>query len=341
LKASRSASVHQLRSAPSCVELAALVVEAVADLVADHGADGAVVHRVVGLQVEEGRLQDGGREHDLVGERVVVGVDGLRRHAPLGLVNRLAGARGLACPLETRGAQAVADRVARHHLQAAVVAPLLGVADLDQVGGELLLGAGLGLGAHPGEAVQAVAKAAQQVLDQADHALLGLGREMLGDVDATERLAQRAVDLVDALLPARLLLGGALQRRALVGEARVAEGLGQGVGVGVQQVQLEVVAPLLDGQLGQQLGGAGLRRGLAERQVLAALQPGALEEGGPVHAGRFLGQLGQGARVVELDRVAQFDLVPLRLGQLALDGQGVVGGLVGVAQPASRPSVTR
>ena len=73
------------------VEAAALVVEAVAHLVADHGADAAVVHRIVGVEVEERRLQDGGGEDDLVADGVVVGVDGLRRHAPLLGVDRLAG----------------------------------------------------------------------------------------------------------------------------------------------------------------------------------------------------------------------------------------------------------
>ena len=48
------------------VELAALVVEAVGHLVADHRADAAVVDRHVGVRVEERRLQDGGREDDLV-----------------------------------------------------------------------------------------------------------------------------------------------------------------------------------------------------------------------------------------------------------------------------------
>jgi hypothetical protein len=57
---------------------------------ADHRADRAVVQRIVGLRIEERRLQDGGREHDLVLQRVVVGVDRLRRHAPLGLVGGLA-----------------------------------------------------------------------------------------------------------------------------------------------------------------------------------------------------------------------------------------------------------
>ena len=48
------------------VELRALVVEAVADLVADDRADAAVVDGVVGVGVEERRLQDRGGEDDLV-----------------------------------------------------------------------------------------------------------------------------------------------------------------------------------------------------------------------------------------------------------------------------------
>ncbi len=59
-------------------------------LVADHHSDSAVVDGVVGVGVEERRLKDGSREADLVGRRVVVGVDGLRRHSPFGLVGRLA-----------------------------------------------------------------------------------------------------------------------------------------------------------------------------------------------------------------------------------------------------------
>jgi hypothetical protein len=44
----------------------ALIVEAVADLVADHRADAAIVHRIVGIGIEEGRLQDRGREEDRI-----------------------------------------------------------------------------------------------------------------------------------------------------------------------------------------------------------------------------------------------------------------------------------
>ena len=61
-----SASRPPVAQVAVAVELAALVVEAVADLVADHGADRAVVHRVVGVGVEERRLEDRGGEDDLV-----------------------------------------------------------------------------------------------------------------------------------------------------------------------------------------------------------------------------------------------------------------------------------
>ena len=57
-----SSGVHQSRSRPCGVELAALVVEAVRQLVADHAADRAVVDRRIGVGVEDRRLQDAGRE---------------------------------------------------------------------------------------------------------------------------------------------------------------------------------------------------------------------------------------------------------------------------------------
>ena len=98
----------------------ALVVEAVADLVADHRADRAVVDGVVGVGVEERRLQDGCGEDDLVAQRVVVGVDRLRRHQPLVLAHRAAelaelvgrcGTRRPAarCPRGRRGSMASAE----------------------------------------------------------------------------------------------------------------------------------------------------------------------------------------------------------------------------------------
>ncbi len=84
------------------VELAALIVEAMADLMPDDGADATVVHRIVGLHVEERRLQDRGRKHDLILFRVVVRIDSLRRHLPFVAIDRLAELVDIALDLELR-----------------------------------------------------------------------------------------------------------------------------------------------------------------------------------------------------------------------------------------------
>ena len=100
--AALSSGVHQSLRLPDAVVLRALVVEAVADLVADDRADAAVVLGRLGVRREERLLQDAGREADLVGAGVVVGVDGLRQHEPLVAVDRGADLAELAVGLERR-----------------------------------------------------------------------------------------------------------------------------------------------------------------------------------------------------------------------------------------------
>ena len=112
------------------VVLGALVVEPVPDLVADHRADSAVVRRVVGLGVEERRLQNRCGEDDLVHSGVVVGVDGLRRHEPLVAIHRSAELGQLAVVARPRAAPVVAVQVVALDDQRRVVPPLVRVADL-------------------------------------------------------------------------------------------------------------------------------------------------------------------------------------------------------------------
>ena len=63
---SASFGVHQSRQVALRVELAALVVEAVGQLVADHRSDRAEVDRRRRSVVEERRLQDAGGKVDVV-----------------------------------------------------------------------------------------------------------------------------------------------------------------------------------------------------------------------------------------------------------------------------------
>ena len=133
------------------VELAALVVEAMAHLVSDHAADGTVVDGVVGIGVKEWGLQDGCGEADLVGGWVVVGIDGLGRHQPLVLVDGLVHL-AVDLVLHQEGgdvAQVLVERETLVYLQAAVVLPFVGIADFHDEVAQFVLGLQFRLGTHP------------------------------------------------------------------------------------------------------------------------------------------------------------------------------------------------
>lgn len=131
------------------VEAAAFVVEAMADFMADHGADGAVVQRVVGRDIEKRRLQDGSGKDNLVERGVVVGVDRLWRHCPFLPVQRLTRRRCQTLPFKAGRTLAVAKRIVRTHQQLTSVTPALRVADLAGVLGQLFEGPGPGRRGHP------------------------------------------------------------------------------------------------------------------------------------------------------------------------------------------------
>jgi len=76
--------------APVGVELRALIIEAVTDLVANRGANVAEIERRWIMRVKKRRLEDTRRKIQGVHRWQVYGVYGLRRHHPLGPIDRLA-----------------------------------------------------------------------------------------------------------------------------------------------------------------------------------------------------------------------------------------------------------
>ena len=107
----------------------------------------AEVDGIVCGGVEEGWLQDGCREDDLVEVGVVVGVDLLRQHEPPGAVGRSIGKGHLSLMLEGARTQHVAKMVALHDAHSTVVDPAVREADLDTwLGSGVGLGIGRGLG---------------------------------------------------------------------------------------------------------------------------------------------------------------------------------------------------
>ena len=110
----------------------ALVVEAVADFVADDRTDGTEVLRRIGCRVEERWLQDRGWEGDVIDHRVVEGVDGLRGSHPLVAVRRFAHLGHLVVMLKSSTGTHVGHQVTAFagKLKALIGTPGVGIADL-------------------------------------------------------------------------------------------------------------------------------------------------------------------------------------------------------------------
>ena len=188
-------------------------------------------------------MQDAGGEAYLVGGGVVVGVDGLRVHIPLVAVNRLLVflLHSLAVGPFAHILHRLVERLASVDVELGVVSPFVGVANLDIEGGELVLGVGLGLGAHPFLRVDALGQGYLQVLHQLLHASLVLCGEVFLHVELSHSLTQYGVDGRYAAFPA--CLGLLLARHGAVVEIEVlhVDLVAQHIGVAVDEGPLHPV----------------------------------------------------------------------------------------------------
>ncbi len=170
------------------------------------------------------RLQVAGREHDLVLQRVVERVDGLRRKRPFLLVDRLAELAGLVGVLVLARADHVADEVVGADGEGGVVAPLVRIADLLGERSELGDRRLLGRVTHPAEDADPLAKNSLHVPDHLECARLCRRREVLLYVSLAKRIAKTEVSGPRAaLVPRQKLLCARqrfLEREVLVHELR-------------------------------------------------------------------------------------------------------------------------
>ena len=236
------------------IELAALVIEAVADLVPDNGAHGAIVVCRVGIRIEIRGLEDGRRKIQCVLQRQIDGVDRLGSHPPLVAIHRLVELGELALVFEQPGALRVAEGVPFDDFEARVILPPVGIADPDLQRLQLLFRFGLGLGRHPGERVNPPGERFHQILNHRLHLRLGLGREVALHVEPAHRLSERRVRVVHAPLPARAQLGNSAKGLAIEAEALVDEALGKEAAVPLHGMKDQPILPrverLLRGQGG-------------------------------------------------------------------------------------------
>src|ERR1043166_5412590 len=97
---------------------------------ADDGANGSEVYRIVSFAHEERRLQNAGREVDIVHLRVIIRVDCGRGHLPLQAIHRLADLIEIAMHLKSACTPRVSYGVVAGNGYGGIILPLLGVADL-------------------------------------------------------------------------------------------------------------------------------------------------------------------------------------------------------------------
>mmetsp|Transcript_28869 Transcript_28869/g.60636 ORF Transcript_28869/g.60636 Transcript_28869/m.60636 type:complete len:694 (-) Transcript_28869:662-2743(-) len=313
---------------PLPVVLPPLVVEAVGHLVAEHGADGAIVARVGVLRAEEGRLQDPRRDEEGVLGGVVVGVDhrdgrGPRVPPRLAVHGRTRAGGGQ--DVEVDG---VDEELVLQQLQGRTHWPPAGVAHLKVHLVQLLHGLVARLGVHPRQLLQVRRKRLADLLEHVGRRVLGgVGKvgldEELGDVDAEGALRH----VVALALAGRLLLGAV--EDLVEGHHRVHEVRRHVRDVVVEGAPAEVGPQLLEGegpehvglQLGEVVGvvdGEGLARLVALRvpRLAHAVVAQPVKEGGPGDGGAQRLHVGQ----VQRRRV----LRPLRRPVLHGVGEGLL-----------------
>ena len=165
------------------------IVKAVGDLVADRRGDVAVEHRVIeGLPGVPGGGEDGGRQDDFVVQRVVVGVHGVRAHAPFLVFRRPADAGELAAHGPAMDGRQVIGQPTRADRDPFVETPFIRVADPGLHGRQLACGPLPRGGVHPRVGAQAFREDGPHVLGHAAEAVALRRAEMPGHVLAPDQV---------------------------------------------------------------------------------------------------------------------------------------------------------
>src|ERR1700730_11532362 len=222
------------------VELRSLIVKAVGDFVADYGAHAAVIDGVVGLGVVEGRLQDAGGKDDFVHGGVVVGGDGGRRHAPLVAVHGLPDFCKFASVFKRGGAAQIDGVRGAFDVELGIIAPLIGVADLNIEGLEFFDGGLFCFRVHPGKCGDIGTQGRDKILHHLAGMGLGLRRKIFFDVHLAESFADVAIGGLYAAFPARLKLGGAGKALAVEIKVFLYEGVAESRRIVVDHVPAQI-----------------------------------------------------------------------------------------------------
>src|SRR5262249_46497595 len=118
------------------VDLASLVIEAMREFVADDRADRTIVHSAIRIHIEYRRLKYRCRKDD-VAQDVIHSVDGLRRDVPFATIDCIWEFAEIMGPIRSRTASNIPHEIVIANRERRIVAPLVGIPNLDGVGVEL------------------------------------------------------------------------------------------------------------------------------------------------------------------------------------------------------------
>ncbi len=298
---------------------------------ADDDTDSTVVESIIGSHIKERILENTGRETNLVAGGVIVGIDGLRGHIPLGLVHGLAEKTERIALLKLGGTLQVLVVGKRSiDVKFGIVAPLVGIAYFDYHRREFLLCFGLGLVRHPSQSGNTLGERLLKVLHECEHTLLVLLGEVFFHIHLSYRFAERTVYYAHCTFPQRRLLFLAGEDSAIEIERCIVEVGGQIGGCAVKHLpnkeRLEVVKALLRKHFACFLKVCYLTYGEA---VNIGSESGEILF--PVDLRNGLLQVGKRHLVVVGNGVAQFDIVSCSTGKACLKAKDGLGSGLRVA----------
>ena len=303
------------------IKLTALVVEAVCHFVADHDTNRTIVGGIVGSRIKERRLQDAGGEANFVGCGVVVGIDGLRRHVPLVAIDGFVDTAGdFVGMIELGGTtQILKEGEFFVNLQTVVVAPLVGIANLDAEGVELLMCLLFGGGTHPGLLIDALSEGFLQVMHELKHALLGAFRKIALYIHFADGHSHYVFHCTHGTLPARTVLLGALHRAAVEVERDTAEIIAQGRSGAVDHVEFQIRLEGFERRIGKNFLYLVNRFGLVDAYLIHRRITLTQEEEIPVDTGIIAQQFGVAHLMIVAFHVAQLGGRIRSLGDTGFD----------------------
>src|SRR5690606_36973533 len=198
---------------------AALIIKTVGNLVADHCAYAAIIHSSICLVVVKRRLQNPGRENNLVPSRIIVSIDRLRGHKPLILINGFPQLADIVFEPKVGSVPDVFDirscfRISIHH-QSTVILPFVRKTDLYVESSQLFQSFFLGHIGHPFQLPDPLSHRLDDIINHLLGFFLGFLRKILLGVELTNGFAHGAFRGSQHPLPSWSHLFGTLQLTAV------------------------------------------------------------------------------------------------------------------------------